>query len=78
MKNKAPDYQIQASDILYIKISSTNKEINEYFEIGSSQLNNQMGGGQGNNFLFKRFLCKRFWLCQYSRYLAIFTLKALQ
>jgi polysaccharide export outer membrane protein len=54
-ENKAPDYQIQASDILYIKISSTNKEINEYFEIGSSQLNNQMGGGQGNNFYLRGF-----------------------
>ncbi len=53
-ENKAPDYQIQATDILYIKISSTNKEINEYFEVSSSRLNNQTGG-QANNFYLRGF-----------------------
>ncbi len=33
--NKAPDYQLQKQDILYIKISSTNSEISELFNIDS-------------------------------------------
>ncbi|MCF6335582.1 MAG: hypothetical protein L3J12_07565, partial [Spirochaetales bacterium] len=29
--NKPDDYTLQKKDILYVKITSTNKEINEYF-----------------------------------------------
>ncbi len=53
-ENKAPDYQIQIDDILYIKINSTNKEINEYFELNSSRLNSQTNG-QGNSFYLRGF-----------------------
>ena len=35
--NKAPDYKIQINDILYIKIASTNEEINKYFNNSTSQ-----------------------------------------
>ncbi len=35
-ENIPTDYKIQKQDILYIKITSTNKEINEYFNIGKT------------------------------------------
>lgn len=52
--NKAPDYKIQSEDILYIKISSTNKEINEYFEVNTSSQSMQQGGQQ-NSFYLRGF-----------------------
>lgn len=52
--NHVPDYRIQTKDILYIKITSTNKEINEYFEIGTRQLGNS-SGTQGNSFYLMGF-----------------------
>ncbi len=52
--NKAPDYKIHSQDILYIKISSTNKEINEYFEVNTGRQNIQQGGQQ-NSFYLRGF-----------------------
>lgn len=52
--NKAPEYLIQKQDILYIKISSTNKEINEYFEIDTRQIYGN-SGGQGSSFYLRGF-----------------------
>ena len=52
--NQAPDYQIQKQDILYIKISSTNKEINEYFELDTRQIGSS-GGSQGNSYYLRGF-----------------------
>lgn len=52
--NQAPEYQIQKKDILYIKITSTNKEINDYFEINTRQVGNS-GGNQSNSFYLMGF-----------------------
>ncbi len=40
--NKPDDYKIKIDDILYVKISSTNKDINEYFNIGRTTTNNNI------------------------------------
>ena len=53
-ENHPPNYLVQKNDILYIKISSTNKEISQYFEIESQQTNSS-GGGQYNSFYLNGF-----------------------
>lgn len=52
--NEPPEYKLQKQDILYIKIASTNKEINEYFKIESNQQSNSQSG-QGNRFYLSGF-----------------------
>ena len=47
--NVPPTYTIHKNDILYIKISSTNKELNAFFEIETSQASSS-GGGQNNSY----------------------------
>ena len=38
--NKPKDYKLQVEDILYVKITSTNKEINEYFNLNNKNTSN--------------------------------------
>jgi polysaccharide export outer membrane protein len=52
--NTPPDYLIQQKDILYIKISSTNKDISKFFELESGQTN-VSGGGMGNAYYLNGF-----------------------
>jgi len=52
--NKAPDYQLQKKDILYLKIASTNKEINKYFTLETGQQNSSQNS-QGNKFYLSGF-----------------------
>jgi len=52
--NVAPTYLIHKNDILSIKISSTNKEINAFFEIEKSQ-GNSSGSGQNNSYYLNGF-----------------------
>ena len=47
--NKPIDYKIQKNDILYIKIKSTNKEINEYFQ--TTRNNNTINEKNSNFYL---------------------------
>lgn len=54
-ENHPPSYLIQKNDILYVKISSTNKDISAYFEIQSDQNSNSTGGGQNNSFYLNGF-----------------------
>ena len=53
--NEAPEYKIQKQDILYIKISSTNKEINQYFEVDSRQVSGSNRGQGGSAFYLSGF-----------------------
>ena len=50
--NKAPDYKIHKNDILYIKIVSTNEEINKYFNTSSS---NTANTGENRSFFLEGF-----------------------
>lgn len=52
-ENTPSDYKIQKQDILYVKITSTNKEINEYFKIGNTTAS--MGNIQNSNFYLDGF-----------------------
>lgn len=46
--NKAPDYRIQVNDILYIRINSTNKKLNQYFSLGAGNVSSgSTRGGSG-------------------------------
>jgi len=49
--NEAPNYKIQKNDILYIKIASTNEEINKYFNSNS----NTSGSGENRSFYLDGF-----------------------
>jgi polysaccharide biosynthesis/export protein len=48
--NPPVDYLIQKKDILSVKISTQNKEINDFFTISGQQFGNFAGGTQGNIF----------------------------
>ena len=50
--NKPKDYKLQEKDILYVKITSTNKEINEYFNLNN---NNTTNSTQNSNFYLDGF-----------------------
>lgn len=50
--NKPKDYKLKPEDILYIKITSTNKEINEYFNQNSR---NNTSNVQNSNFFLDGF-----------------------
>ncbi len=47
--NKAPEYKIQKKDILYLRVSSANKDINQLFNPGIGQASN-VNSTQGNYF----------------------------
>lgn len=51
-ENKPKDYKLLPEDILYIKITSTNKEINEYFNQGSRS---NTSSTQNSNFYLDGF-----------------------
>lgn len=53
--NQPPDYKIQVKDILYIKISSTNKELDKYFNIGSDNLSISGDQRSGSAFFLRGF-----------------------
>ncbi|OQX99300.1 MAG: hypothetical protein B6I20_10115 [Bacteroidetes bacterium 4572_117] len=53
--NKPKEYKLQKKDILYVKISSTNKEINEYFKMGSSSSTQNSNNSQNSNFYLNGF-----------------------
>ena len=50
--NRPADYKIQKQDILYVKITSTNKDINEYFNLSSRTNTNNI---QNANFYLDGF-----------------------
>ncbi len=50
--NKPKDYKLKEKDILYVKISSTNKDVNEYFNVNSS---NSTSNTQNSNFYLEGF-----------------------
>jgi len=50
--NKPKDYKLQEKDILYVKITSTNKEINEYFNLNNRNITSN---AQNSNFYLDGF-----------------------
>jgi len=50
--NKPKEYKLQEKDILYVKITSTNKDINEYFNLNNSNSSNSI---QNSNFYLEGF-----------------------
>lgn len=53
-ENTAPTYIVKKKDILYIKISSTNKEISQFFDLESGQTSSSQGSG-GNQYYLNGF-----------------------